>query len=414
VGRPMPSARLWNAETSESLDPAFARLGLPRSARDYLLEKLPHRTLLLTGLSEPELRFLRSRADLSTAPGHEAYPSLVIGDPRSRPGTALLFGRNAQHDRLANDASIEPGLADLAQALRQALHRQAAPSSFRVGTRNYSTAAGPLLMGIVNVTPDSFSDGGRYLESQAAIEHGVSLAKAGAHFLDVGGESSRPGASPVSADEELSRVLPVIRALCDRTDLPISIDTMKSGVAREALRAGAVWVNDISGLSDPEMGQVVAQAGASCCLMHMQGSPRTMQTAPSYEDCIEDVVDYLRARVSRAEAAGIPREQMLVDPGIGFGKTLGHNLFLLRRLGELRVLGLPILVGTSRKAFLGKLTHQSQASERLSATLGSVAAVAALSGAEVFRVHDPAEARDALTVAHAIRTAADGGNSFSF
>lgn len=406
----MAFARAWTAETPESLQPAFARLGLPKSAREYLLDKLPHRTLLLTGLIDGERRFLKSRSDLSEAPGFEAYPSFVAGDARTRPGSALLFGRKEQHERVMSEA--EPEWPGLALAMRQALERLEPPDALEIAGRRYPFDRAPYVMAVVNVTPDSFSDGGRFFGTDAAIGHGVELAEAGAHFLDVGGESSRPGAEPVSVDEELSRVIPVIRGLRERLELPLSIDTVKSQVACEALAAGATWVNDISGLRDAQMVRVAADAGATCCVMHMQGSPGMMQVAPHYEDCVEEVVTSLQEATGRAVAAGIPRSRILVDPGIGFGKTVGHNLFLLRRLRDLRVLGLPVLVGTSRKAFLGRLTGRPEASDRLSATLGSIAALAVLGGAEVVRVHDAAEARDALTVATAIRAAADGGERF--
>ena len=408
----MPFVRSWTTDNLAELELAFARLGLPRSARDYLSEKLPHRTLLLTDLSDVERRFLKSRADLSSAPGYEAYPAFIAGDGRTRPGSALLFGRTEQHDRLVAEAEAEPELRGLATALRRVLESLTPPEQFEVGGRSYHRAQAPYLMAVVNVTPDSFSDGGHYFSTEGAVAHGVALAEAGAHFLDVGGESSRPGAEPVSADEELSRVVPVIRALRERTGLPISIDTVKPEVAREALGVGASWVNDITGFANPAMARVTAEANGSCCLMHMQGTPRTMQAAPRYQDCVAEVVAFLEGAVGRAEAAGIPRGRILVDPGIGCGKTLGHNLFLLRRLGDLRGLGLPILVGTSRKTFLGKLTGRVEAKDRLFATLGSLASMAALGGADVVRVHDVAEARDALTVAAAIRSAADGGDAF--
>jgi dihydropteroate synthase len=205
-------------------------------------------------------------------------------------------------------------------------------------------------------------------------------------------------------------VLPVIQGLCARTSVPLSVDTTKATVAREVLKAGAHLINDITGFrSDAELPRVVAEAGAACCLMHIQGTPATMQQAPRYDDVVDEVLAFLEDAVTRAEAAGVPRGRILLDPGIGFGKTFDHNLFLLRRLGELRVLGLPLLVGTSRKGFLGKLTGGKPAVERLAATLGSVAAVVALGGADVVRVHDVAEARDALAVVDAIRQGMEGG-----
>jgi dihydropteroate synthase len=403
----MPRARPVAADRPEDLLLAFRRLGLPPSARDHLLEKLPQAQVLLTELAQDEADFLQSFHERRLT----AYPAWVPGDGKERPGTALLTGGRVQFDRLVATALAQtPPLTALATALERALEAGRAPAPLELGGRTFAWGTRTYVMGVVNVTPDSFSDGGRFFDAQAAIAHGVALAEAGADLLDVGGESTRPGAQPVGAEEELARVLPVIQGLRARTSVPLSVDTTKAAVAREALKAGAHLINDITGFrSDPELPRVVAEAGAACCLMHIQGTPATMQQAPRYDDLVDEVLAFLEDAVARAEAAGVPRGRILVDPGIGFGKSFDHNLFLLRRLGELRVLGLPLLVGTSRKGFLGKLTGGKPASERLAATLGSVAAVAALGGADVVRVHDVAEARDALAVVDAIRQGMEGG-----
>lgn len=265
-------------------------------------------------------------------------------------------------------------------------------------------------MGVVNVTPDSFSDGGQFFDRSAAIERGVQLSAAGADILDIGGESTRPGSGGVSVDEELARVIPVIEGIRARVSTPISIDTTKAAVARAAIQAGASLVNDISGFTfDPELPRVTAELGAACCLMHIQGTPETMQQDPRYDDVVEEIVAFLAGGIARAEAAGVPRGRVLVDPGIGFGKTAGHNLWLLRRLGDFRTLGCPVLVGTSRKRFLGTLTGGKPPQERLWATLGSVAAVAAAGSADFVRVHDVAEAKDAIAVSDAVRNAVEAG-----
>jgi dihydropteroate synthase len=398
------------AEHPAELELALRRMGLPTPAREYLLEKLPQYRLLLTGLTRVEGRFLKGRFEASSAPGREEYPVYVAGDPRTRLGSGLLTGRRDQFERLIAAAKADPQLAELAGALRRGIDAAGTPAPLTLGGRTFTFGARTYVMGVVNVTPDSFSDGGRYATTESAIAHGLRLAEAGADVLDVGGESTRPGSQRVSAEEELARVLPVLEGLRARTQVPLSVDTTKAAVAREALRAGAALINDISGFhADPELPRVVAQAGAACCLMHIQGTPETMQQAPHYEDVLEEVLAFLEEGVARAVAAGVVRGSILVDPGIGFGKTLGHNLFLLRRLGALRVLGLPVLVGTSRKGFLGALTGGKPANERLAATLGSVAAVAALGGADFVRVHDVAEARDALAVVDAVRAATDGG-----
>jgi dihydropteroate synthase len=261
----------------------------------------------------------------------------------------------------------------------------------------------PRLMGIVNVTPDSFSDGGLFLDSERAIEHGRALAAAGAEVLDVGGESTRPGAAAVTAEEELRRVEPVVAALAgeEGPGADVSVDTSKAVVAASALDAGATMVNDVTALrADPDLGELCAERDAEIILMHMQGTPRTMQESPTYGDVVDDVKAFLVERIEHAVASGISEERVWVDPGIGFGKTVEHNLELLRRLGELRELGRPLVVGTSRKSFIGRITGR-EAHERLGGTIASnVLALAA--GADMLRVHDVAELRDAVRVADAI------------
>jgi dihydropteroate synthase len=261
------------------------------------------------------------------------------------------------------------------------------------------------LMGIVNVTPDSFSDGGRFLEPDVAVAHGRRLAAEGAEILDVGGESTRPGAEPVPAEEELRRVRPVVEGLAaddwGPTRPQISIDTSKAAVARAALQAGASLVNDVSALrGDPQMAGVVAESAAECCLMHMRGEPRTMQSDPHYDDVVDDVKAFLAERLEFAVRAGIGEDRVLLDPGIGFGKTLEHNLRLLARLDEIVALGRPVLVGTSRKAFLGRIGGDADGPRRLAGTIASNV-LALERGASVFRVHEVAPVREALAVAAA-------------
>lgn len=256
-------------------------------------------------------------------------------------------------------------------------------------------------MGIVNVTPDSFSDGGQFLDPQAAVAHGVGLVDEGADILDVGGESTRPGAEPVAADEELRRVVPVIEGLAAAgTGAQISIDTTKVAVAEAAVDAGATFVNDVTAFrGDPEMAALVADRGLDCCLMHMRGEPRTMQDNPVYDDVVADVKAFLEQRLEVAVAAGIPEQRITLDPGIGFGKTLEHNLELLRRLDELVALGRPIVIGTSRKSFIGRLTGR-EVGDRLAGTIATNV-LAWERGATIFRVHDVAPLADALAVAAA-------------
>ena len=262
------------------------------------------------------------------------------------------------------------------------------------------TSAPFRIMGVVNATPDSFSDGGRFLDPAAAVAHGRRLAAEGADILDVGGESTRPGADPVDAGEELRRVLPVVEGLAGAAD-GLSIDTMKAEVAARALEAGANLVNDVSALRhDPRMAGVLAAGGADCCLMHMLGAPRTMQLDPRYDDVVSDVKAFLEERLAFAVAEGIAEERVTLDPGVGFGKTVEHNLELLRRLDELVAIGRPVLVGVSRKAFLGRLTGRQRAADRVAATVAACV-LAYAGGAAVLRVHDVAAVRDGLQVAAA-------------
>lgn len=257
-----------------------------------------------------------------------------------------------------------------------------------------------VLMGIVNVTPDSFSDGGRWMDPGAAVAHGLDLFAEGAGILDVGGESTRPGAAPVAADEEIARVVPVVAGLAG-SGAQVSIDTTKASVAVAALDAGATYVNDVTALrGDPELAGVVADRGCDCCLMHMQGEPRTMQHAPRYHDVVDEVRAFLEARVAYAVGEGIAEARIRLDPGIGFGKSLAHNLQLLDGLDQLVALGFPVVVGTSRKSFLGALTGRRDPQERVAATIAANV-LAYARGARVFRVHDVAPARDALLVAGA-------------
>ena len=259
--------------------------------------------------------------------------------------------------------------------------------------------ASPLLMGVLNATPDSFSDGGRFDGPDALAEAARRMAAEGATIVDLGGESTRPGALPVDAATELSRVVPVLERL--RGEMPLSIDTRRASVAREALDLGAVLVNDVTAARDPEMLPLVAARGAGIVLMHMKGDPATMQDSPRYEDVVREVEDFLLARAEDAAAAGVPRDRILVDPGIGFGKTLPDNLALLAALPRLAAHGWPVVLGVSRKRFLGELTGRA-VHERRDGTTAAVA-LAAFHGAAVLRVHDVAPARDAVAVARAYR-----------
>ena len=265
--------------------------------------------------------------------------------------------------------------------------------------------ASPLVMGIVNTTPDSFSDGGRWLDASAAIRHALKLRDEGADILDVGGESTRPGAAGVPVDEEIRRVLPVIEALAAEGCV-VSVDTTKPEVMRAALAAGATMVNDVMALQAPDALEAVAMSGAAICLMHMQGEPRTMQQAPSYANVVDEVKCFLQGRVAACEAAGIGRERLVIDPGFGFGKTLEHNLVLLRHVDRLAELGLPVLAGLSRKSMLGALTGRGVEAREFAGVAAHLAAI--VRGARLLRVHNVAAMRDALAVWNAVEEQQDG------
>lgn len=258
---------------------------------------------------------------------------------------------------------------------------------------NYSLEFGKrtLVMGIINVTPDSFSDGGRFLDSKVAISHAKHLVNEGADIIDVGGESTRPGSESVTMDEEMKRVIPVIEGISDEVKVPISIDTCKSEVAKAALDAGACMINDISALrSDPRIANVAAESQSPLILMHMQGTPKDMQKDPRYGDVMGDIKEFIEERLDFAQSKGVPRENMIIDPGIGFGKSLEHNYEIIRRLGELKELSLPILIGTSRKSFIGS-TLGLDVDERLEGTLATIT-MSIINGADIIRVHDVREA----------------------
>jgi len=305
-------------------------------------------------------------------------------------GGPLWFAEVAEHRRDA-----PPRLVPAAAVPAEVLARLTVPRAPICGL----TLDRPRIMGVLNVTPDSFSDGGLHLGLQAALAQGRALAAAGADILDVGGESTRPGADPVPALEEVARVVPVIAALrAEGIGLPISIDTRSATVARAAFDAGADLFNDVSALGhDPESLGLAAVSGKPVCLMHSLGDPKTMQDAPAYDDVLLDVADWLEARVAVAEAAGIGRERILVDPGIGFGKTVEHNLALVRGLGILHGTGCPILFGASRKRFVGMIGDAPDPGERLPGSL-AVALEALRQGAQVIRVHDVKETRQAVAL----------------
>jgi len=265
-------------------------------------------------------------------------------------------------------------------------------------------ALSPLIMGIINVTPDSFSDGGRFTETQSAVNHGLCLVEQGADILDIGGESTRPGAEPVPVEDELARVIPVIQGLRQSTECPISIDTSKPEVMQAAVRSGADMINDVNGLRSDGAVKAAADSGVVVCLMHMLGEPRTMQHSPDYENVVDEVAAFLDQRIEACLAAGMNKNQLVIDPGFGFGKTLAHNLALLNGIAKLGRAGVPLLAGLSRKSMLGAITGRQETQDRLAASLAA-ALLAAQQGAAILRVHDVAETLDVVKVWSAARAA---------
>jgi dihydropteroate synthase len=319
----------------------------------------------------------------------------------------LLMGTQKQIEELALKLNQYPKLDPLARSLRETLkHLSQEDFSLRFRSRTLTLGRRTLLMGILNVTPDSFSDGGLYFDKEKAIAHGRRMMEEGADLIDIGGESTRPGSKPTPSEEEVKRVLPVIEGLAKQGGVPLSIDTCRSAVAQRAIDVGAEMINDISGLhGDPALAQVAAKEEIPIILMHIRGTPETMQKDIHYESLFSEILLSLKESIEKAESAGVDPSQIVIDPGIGFGKTLEHNLLLIKHLSEFRVLGKPILLGTSRKSFIGKILNE-EADQRLEGTLSTIA-IGVLNGAHIIRCHDVLPAKKVMAVADAIRLAGE-------
>jgi len=318
---------------------------------------------------------------------------------------AILMGTQKQFEKLILKLDQHPRLQPLSQPFKETF-KNISKTNFSIRCRKQTFTLGgrTLLMGILNVTPDSFSDSGLYFNKEKAIAHGLRMVEEGADLLDIGGESTRPGSKPLELEEELRRVIPVIESLIKEVDVPISIDTYKSKVAQKAIEVGAEIINDISGLHfDPDLAQVAAKGNAPLILMHIRGTPETMQKDVHYDSLFSEILQYLKDSIQKAESAGLDPEQIIIDPGIGFGKTLDDNLLIIKNLSEFRVLGKPILLGTSRKSFIGKILN-AEVEDRLEGTLSSIA-IGVLNGAHIIRCHDVLQAKKAIAVADAIRLA---------
>lgn len=383
---------------------AYARLeeiGPSERGRAIMAPKMVHRVIRVDHMDTRAANILKQ--NMLSLGGEVSLPREVF-DYREKEVPAVISGTLKQFRSLIARLKEQPfGLKALAGELEEVL----APA-FReegrtlvLGSREFRLGERILIMGIVNVTPDSFSDGGKYLHASAAVEHGLRLVEEGADILDIGGESTRPGSDFISLDEELRRVIPVVEGLAEQAGVPLSIDTTKAEVARRALDAGCSMVNEISAMRlDPDMLPLVVERGVPFCLMHMQGLPKDMQIGPHYQDVVGEIAAFLRERAEVALRAGADPSNIILDPGIGFGKNLNHNLEILRRLPELKSLGYPLLLGTSRKSFIGMILDLP-VEERLEGTAASVA-LGVAGGADIVRVHDVREMVRVVRVAEAI------------
>jgi dihydropteroate synthase len=382
------------------------RCGATESGIQRMLTKASCVAVAMENVGRRQANLLKQ--EMLAAGGDVAVSHGVCSEEVAATGVVLMGTRRQFESLLARLAEEPFDLPALAGELRAALDA-CSRRHFEIRMRDRLLAVGPkpAIVGIVNVTPDSFSDGGQFGTPEQAIAHGRQLALEGADVLDVGGESTRPGSDPVSTEEELRRAIPVVEGLAGSVQVPISIDTRHARVAREAVAAGACIINDVTGLrGDRDMARTAAETGAAIVLMHMLGEPRSMQDSPRYDNLMADICRFLRGAIRAARQAGVPDDAIIIDPGIGFGKTLGHNLAILARLGELRTLGRPIMVGPSRKRFIGLLTGIETPAERVCGT-AAACAMAVAGGAVLLRVHDVRQMRQALAVAAAVAGAAE-------
>jgi len=377
-------------------------VGVDATGIDLMKGKALHLNIKVEGI-DPRTATLLKQEMLSLG-GDAALDGRGL-DCSLKSTAALLMGTEKQFDKLIRKVDQDPCLQSLGQSLRETFENILKTDfSIRCRKREFELGKRTLLMGVLNVTPDSFSDGGLYLEKEKAVAQGLRMAEEGADFIDIGGESTRPGSKPLELEEELRRIIPVIQSLTQKIDVPISIDTYKSSVARKAIEAGAEMINDISGLHfDPHLAQVAADERVPLVLMHIRGIPETMQKNVHYDSLFSEILRSLRDSVQKAESAGIDPHQIIIDPGIGFGKTVQDNLLIIKNLSEFRVLGKPILLGTSRKTFIGKILNAG-VEGRFEGTLSTIA-IAVLNGAHIVRCHDVLQSKKAIAIADAIRGA---------
>ena len=380
----------------------MGKVGVDPTGIKLMKGKTLHYNLKVEGIDPRTANLLKQ--EMLSVGGDAALDRRGLDCSSSSTG-ALLMGTEKQFEKLFSKLEQYPDLQPFGQSLKEILRNLSrAHYTIRCRKRTFTLGKQTLLMGVLNVTPDSFSDGGIFFDKEKAIARGLKMVEEGADFIDIGGESTRPGSKPLGLDEELRRVIPVIEFLAKEMDVPISIDTYKSAVAKKAIDAGAQIINDISGLHlDPSLSQVAAKEDVPLVLMHIRGNPETMQKNIHYESLFSEIIQYLKDSIQRAESAGIDPKQIIIDPGIGFGKTMEDNLLILKNLQEFKILGKPLLLGTSRKSFIGKILN-ADVTERLEGTLSTIV-VGVLNGAHIIRCHDVLQAKRAIAIADAVRQA---------
>ena len=380
----------------------MGKVGVDPTGMKLMKGKALHYNLKVEGIDPRTANLLKQ--EMLSVGGDAALDRRGL-DCSSTSTGALLMGTEKQFEKLFSKLEQYPDLQPFGQSLKEILRNLSrAHYTIRCRKRTFTLGKQTLLMGVLNVTPDSFSDGGIFFDKEKAIARGLKMVEEGANFIDIGGESTRPGSKPLGLDEELRRVIPVIEFLAKEVDVPISIDTYKSAVAKKAIEAGAQLINDISGLHlDPSLSQVAAKEDVPLVLMHIRGNPETMQKNIHYESLFSEIIQYLKDSIQRAESAGVDSEQIIIDPGIGFGKTVEDNLLILKNLQEFKILGKPLLLGTSRKSFIGKILN-ADVTERLEGTLSTIVA-GVLNGAHIIRCHDVIQVKRAITIADAVRQA---------
>jgi len=392
-------ARVLHLKTIDEVKAALKAVGVDDAGMSLMAPKALSRAIKIDGVDARGASILKQ--DMLSFGGDAALPMDVYTLKRKEV-SVILIGHLKQYKRLLKKLKIQPyGLKKVAAEVEAALKNIESAPILKSDSFKFNFSKRTYIMGVLNVTPDSFSDGSRFDTVEAAVKQALAMQKQGADIIDIGGESTRPGSRRVSAAEEIERVLPALKAIKGKVKVPVSIDSYKPEVIEAALAVGAAIVNDITGLKNKAVRSVVVKSQVPVIIMHMQGTPQNMQDNPVYKDVVEDIYNFFEEQSRLVIEEGLDSSKVIIDPGIGFGKTLEHNLQILQRLSEFKSLGFPLLVGTSRKSFIGALTG-AEARERLPGTIASVS-LAAASGANIIRVHDVAAAKQALQVVDAIR-----------